>query len=52
MFINASTKEFTLKRGFFNISSEEYFLFCSSFQNINMFHLQEKEEIFDKAYID
>ena len=24
----------------------------SSFQNINMFHLQEKEEIFDKAYID
>ena len=30
-----------LKRGFFNISSEELFLFCSSLQNINMFHLQE-----------
>ena len=32
-------KDRALKRGFFNISSEEYFLFCSSFQNINMFHL-------------
>ena len=32
-------------KSFFKISSEEHYLFCSSFQNINMFHLQEKEEI-------
>ena len=47
-----SSVDVALKRGLFNISSEEYFLFYSSFQNIKMFHLQEKEEIFGKAYID
>ena len=40
-----------LKRGF-SIYLLRNTLFCSSFQNINMFHLQEKEEIFDKAYIN
>ena len=47
-----SSVDVALKRVFFNIYSEEYFLFCSSFQNINMFLLQEKEEIFNKVYID
>ena len=36
-----------IEKRFFEISSEEHYLFCSSFQNINMFHLQETEEIFD-----